>query len=220
MLGQGRGRWAVSQKPKLIWNIQNKCEWSQNNPMVQCDTALTQSPANLKNSFQSLKLCSYCLHRPSLLSCRYVFFIFQMEENMSSKSIAGLAGGIVMPAGYFLPSQNSLHSATPPLVSSRNDVCGMSAEMPYWLRDALQIWVVLLIGRVNLLHQVRSITPVALVSQTSFRGETSGDVAKCRLFSWRRGSRHAPKLLKLLAAPPPKTTPIFRLSRQLSRLPI
>ena len=32
--------------------------------------------------------------------------------------------------------------------------------------------------------------------------------------------RLAPKLLKLLAAPPPKETPIFRLSRQRSRLPI
>ena len=32
--------------------------------------------------------------------------------------------------------------------------------------------------------------------------------------------RLAPKLLKLVAAPPPKKTPIFRLSRHLSRLPI
>ena len=117
------------------------------------------------------------------------FFIFQMEETMSSKSIAGLAGGIVMRAGYFLPSENSLHSATPPLLSPRNDLWGMSAEMPYWWRVAIQIWVVLLIGRVNLLQPVRSTTPIALVSQTSFRGETSGGVAKCRLFSWPRRSQ-------------------------------
>ena len=146
-------------------------------------------PREPQNSFQSLKLCSYCLHRPSLLSYRYVFFIFQMEETMSSKSIAGLAGGIVMRAGYFLPWENSLHSATPPLLSPRNDVCGMSAEMQYWWRAAIQIWVVLLIGRVNLLQPVRSTTPIALVSQTSFRGETSGGVAKCRLFSWPRRSQ-------------------------------
>ena len=145
--------------------------------MVQCDTAPTQSLANLNYSFQSLKLCSYCFHGPSLLSRRYVFFVFQMEENMSSKSIAGLAGGIAMCAGYCLPWENSLHSATPPLVSPRNDVWGMSAEIPYWWRVTIQIRVVLLIGRVNLLQPVRSTISITLVSQTSFRGETSGGVA-------------------------------------------
>ena len=116
------------------------------------------------------------------------FFIFLMQENMSSKSIAGLAGGIVMRAECFLPWENSLHSATPPLVFPRNDVWGTGAEIPYW-RVIIQIWVVLLIGRVNLLQPVRSTTPIALVSQTSFRGETSGGVAKCRLFSWPRRSQ-------------------------------
>ena len=150
------------------------------------------------------------------------FFIFLMQENMSSKSIAGLAGGIVMRAECFLPWENSLHSATPRLVFPRNDVWGTGAEIPYWWRVIIQIWVVLLIGRVNLLQPVRSTTPITLVSQTSFRGETSGGVAKRRLFSWRRGFQ-LDLFLKFSNFSRPgrqKTAPIFRLSRQLSRLPI
>ena len=42
------------------------------------------------------------------------------------------------------------------------------------VRSATQLWV--------LTHRQYGIS--ALVSQTSFRGETIGDVAKCRLFPW------------------------------------
>ena len=58
------------------------------------------------------------------------------------------------------------------------------------------IWVVLLIDRAmgKLIQPIRSTTQIwvvtrhqygisALVSQTSFGGETSGSVAKCRMFS-------------------------------------
>ena len=42
--------------------------------------------------------------------------------------------------------ENSRHFATSQLVSQRNDVCGTSAEIPYWWRHTTQIRVVLLIG--------------------------------------------------------------------------
>ena len=55
----------------------------------------------------------------------------------------------------------------------RNDGWETSADIPYWWRVTTQIWIV---SR----HQYGI---SALVSQTSFRGEISGDVAKCQLFS-------------------------------------
>ena len=89
---------------------------------------------------------------------------------------------------------------TPPVVSARNDVWKTSAEiLPWWrvtypdvgspfdrpcvcrvgnllqpISSTTQIWVVTR-------HQQYGIS--ALVSQTSFRGETSVGVTKCRLFS-------------------------------------
>ena len=90
--------------------------------------------------------------------------------------------------------ENSRHFATPPLASPRNDVWEASAEIPYWWRVTTQIWVVLLIGRVgNLLQPMRKHYP-DLGSDTSslwdfwtrfsdvISRETSGGVAKCRLF--------------------------------------
>ena len=85
---------------------------------------------------------------------------------------------------------------TPPPASPQNDVCETSTEIPYWWRFTTQIWEELLIGW-NLLQPIRNNTQTwvmtrhqygisALVSQTSFRGETSGDVTKCRLFSQQR----------------------------------
>ena len=55
----------------------------------------------------------------------------------------------------------------------RKDVSETCAEIPCLLRITTQIWVV---AR----HEYGIFV---LVSQTSFPGETSGDVAKCRLFS-------------------------------------
>ena len=56
--------------------------------------------------------------------------------------------------------ENSWHFATSPLISPRNDVWETKAEIPYWWRDTIQIWVV------TRHHYGIS----ALVSQTSFRG--------------------------------------------------
>ena len=75
----------------------------------------------------------------------------------------------------------------------RKDVSETCAEIPCLLRITTQIWVVLLI-RWSKFPTIRSTTQIwvvarheygifVLVSQTSFPGETSGDVAKCRLFS-------------------------------------
>ena len=69
----------------------------------------------------------------------------------------------------------------------------MTSEERYWWRVTNQIWIVLLIGYINQ-NPIRSTTQLwvvtrhqygisALISQTSFRGDTSGDVVKCRLFS-------------------------------------
>ena len=68
--------------------------------------------------------------------------------------------------------ENSRHVAMLPLVFPPNDAWETSEEIPYWWRVTTQIWVV---TRQQLIS--------ALVSQTSFGGETSGRVAKCRLFS-------------------------------------
>ena len=43
--------------------------------------------------------------------------------------------------------ENSRHLATPPTVSSRNDVWETSTEIPHWWRVSTQMWVVFLIGR-------------------------------------------------------------------------
>ena len=69
--------------------------------------------------------------------------------------------------------ENSWHLATLPLVYPPNDVWETCAEIPYWWRVTTQIWVVT--------SDQYGIS--AFVSQTSFDGETSGSVAKCRLFS-------------------------------------
>ena len=79
-----------------------------------------------------------------------------------------------------------------PLVSPPNDVWESSAEIPYRWRVTTQIWVVLLISwiKFSTRHDQSEELPrchqygiSALVSQTSFDRETSGSVAKCRLFS-------------------------------------
>ena len=85
--------------------------------------------------------------------------------------------------------ENSRHLATLPLVSLPNDVWETSAEIPYWRCVTTQIWVMLLIWLVVPHRKFISTIPrhqygiSALVSPTSFDGETSGSIAKCRLFS-------------------------------------
>ena len=68
----------------------------------------------------------------------------------------------------------------------RNDVSETSSEIPYWWLVTTQIWVVLLIGWSSIqvcvvTHYQYGISP--LISQSSFRMETVGGVAKCCLFS-------------------------------------
>ena len=100
------------------------------------------------------------------------------------------------PMGEGVARENSPHFATPPLVSQRNDVWEISTEIPCWWRVSTQMQVLLLIGWskfptrydqsettqiwVVIRHQYGISAPV---SQTSFRGETSGGIGKCRLFS-------------------------------------
>ena len=89
--------------------------------------------------------------------------------------------------------ENRGHFTTPPVVFPRNDVWEKSAEILYWwralARSEKSFWLI-----ANLLHLIGSTTQIyvvtrhqygisAIVSQTSFRGETTGSVAKCRLFS-------------------------------------
>ena len=105
---------------------------------------------------------------------------------------------VYFPGNYFLARENSRHFAPTPLVFPRNDVWATAARIPYWWRVISQICVVLLIGRVvgeigfnttnqthfldlgseRYLHGISTV-----VAQTSFRWETSGEVANCRLFS-------------------------------------
>ena len=107
--------------------------------------------------------------------------------------------------------ENSRHFATPPLVSPLNDVWETSAEIPYWWRVTTHIWVVLLIGRAAWeicfnqpeAYQISLVTRhqygiSALVSQTSFRQETSGDVAKSRLFQFLRLTKYAHPFLIIM----------------------
>ena len=84
--------------------------------------------------------------------------------------------------GPIIAWENSRHLATLPLVSPPNDVWETSAEIPYWWRVTTPIWIVLLIGGAAWKIWFNQRISV-LVSQTSFGGETSGSVAKCRLFS-------------------------------------
>ena len=91
------------------------------------------------------------------------------------------------------------HLAWEFVVSPTNDVWETIAGIPYRWRVTTQIWVVLLIGWNKFptrrdQSELRSTTQIwvvtrhqygisALVSQMSFVGQTSGSVAKCRLFS-------------------------------------
>ena len=92
--------------------------------------------------------------------------------------------------------ENRWHFAMPPTISPRNDVWETSAEIRYWWRVSTQIRVLLLIGCATCeicFNQSRALPHwvathhqygiSALVSQTSFHGETVGGIVKCHLFS-------------------------------------
>ena len=93
-----------------------------------------------------------------------------------------------------LVRENSRYLTTPSLVSPRNYVWETSTEIPYRCRVTTQSWkcflLVVTCGKFastnqkhypDLTRHQHGIS--VLVSQTSFRGETSGGLAKCRLFS-------------------------------------
>ena len=108
--------------------------------------------------------------------------------------------------------------AAPPLVPAPNDV-ETSAEILYWWLVTTQIWVVLLIGRAvekitsanhmylpDLGSDVSSAWNFCACFWGPFRGESSGNVAKCRLFSparmpinetWKSKTKNHQKLLWL-----------------------
>ena len=86
-------------------------------------------------------------------------------------------------------TSNNIAKRILPRVSPRNDVWGMSTEIPFLWCISIQIWVELLIGRpistttqiwVATCHQ-NGISTV--VPQTPFYWETSNSIAKRRLFS-------------------------------------
>ena len=116
----------------------------------------------------------------------FFFFIFLMQENVSSKSIAGLAGGIVMRAGYFLPWENSLHSEA---------TTGFPAK--WHLRDERRNAILMTCHYTDLGSASDWSGKFASASQKHYPNcarfsdvisrETSGGVAKCWLFPWRRG---------------------------------
>ena len=111
---------------------------------------------------------------------------------------------------FRLAWENSRHFATTPLVSPRNDVLETSVEIPYWWRDTTQIdlssasdWLKQISQAARPIRSASQILALtrhqygisALASQTSFRGETVGSVAECRLFSqarfrWTKNSLH------------------------------
>ena len=81
--------------------------------------------------------------------------------------------------------ENRWHFTMPLIVSPRNDVWETSAEIPYrwcvttkwgsapdWLKQISQV-----------AQPIRSSTRIWVVSQTPFRGEIIGGIAKCHLFS-------------------------------------
>ena len=132
-----------------------------------------------------------CIH-PS----EHVYLVFQ-HVLVLCNAIGTPLDSKYIEIGKQLAWENRRNFATTSVVFPRNNVWEMSAETPYWWRVTTQIWVVLpdLSCRVrNLLQPIRSITQIwvvalhqygisALISQTLFRAETTGNVAKCRLFS-------------------------------------
>ena len=97
--------------------------------------------------------------------------------------------------GWWVAWANSRHLATLTLVSLPNDFWEMNAEIPYWWRVTTQIWEVM--------RHRYGIS--ALVSQTSFGGETSDSMAKCQLFlqsRWRAGKERVALLSFSLRALP------------------
>ena len=103
----------------------------------------------------------------------------------------------IFESTFHVAWENSRHLAPLQLVSPPNDVWETSAEIPYWWRVTIKIWVMLLIGRAtweiwfnqsealprSWEWRVVSLESLRSFIKTSFGGETNGSVAKCKLFS-------------------------------------
>ena len=138
------------------------------NPSLVCMVVLSFLLKN--NCFKKLKLFQ-------LLSSRSELLVYTKQT----------VRGFYMATALHLAWANSGYFETLPLVSPRNDICEMKAE----------------ISRTTLLQPVKSITQIrvvthhqnviysgisALVSQASFRRETREGIVQCRLFS--KATRH------------------------------
>ena len=128
--------------------------------------------------------------------CAYHWVGWSLLEDYSNINFTSLLKISIITATklHFVAWEDSQHLVTLQLVSPPNDVWETSAEIPYWWRVTTQIWrVVLLVesnfqrGTTNQKHYYPDLRHQygisALVSHTSFGCETSGSVAKCRLFS-------------------------------------
>ena len=107
-----------------------------------------------------------------LLSLRSVLLVYTKQT----------VRGFYMATALHLAWANCGHLETLPLVSPRNDICEMKAEISRTallqpIKSITQIWVVT--HHQNVIYSAIS----ALVSQASFRRETREGVVKCRLFS-------------------------------------
>ena len=117
---------------------------------------------------------------------------------MSDEGWVFVTRGLILVWWIKLAWENSRHLATPPLFSPWNHVWETSAESVYCFRTChcpdlgVSDWLKQISLQHN--HAIRNITQIwvvthhqygisALVSQKSSRGQTSGGIAKCRLFS-------------------------------------
>ena len=144
-------------------------------------------PREPQNSFQSLKLCSYCLHRPSLLSCRYVFFYlsdgrnYVIEINSRTSWRDCYARGVLSTLRK-QPSFRDTTTAFPAkwrLWDERRNAILMTCR--YTDLGSASDWS----GKFASASQ-KHYPNCARFSDVISR-ETSGGVAKCWLFPWRRG---------------------------------
>ena len=122
--------------------------------------------------------------------------------------------------------ETSQHLATLVLVFQPNDVWETSAEILYWWRVTTQIWrVVLLIGwikfptrhdqsealpRSGKWHVISMEFLRSFLRRRSHRGETSGGVAKCRLFSQAKFGHEAGAFILISRAYCPRLFTIYK----------
>ena len=185
--------WSSQSKSSLLSFIQEQ-KWPENEQLSRKEI----KPWNYQNrSYNStLKLCSKHVDAVIIYGLRHFKGIYLKGLYVTVFAICLKANTVEPRQHEFLDWENSRHFATSPLVSPRNDVWETNAEIPVMTRHYPDLgnasdWSCR-VG--NLIQPIRSTTQIwrvtrhqygisALVSQTSFGGETCGSVAKCRLFS-------------------------------------